>query len=191
MPEQRRIAALLADAFQEEEFFFPKIALNKAGYAVEVVSMGKAQIEIYSYFRRTGLLDVDRAIGEADPAAYAGILIAGGAKSPALLAEDERIRSFVRNLDRGGRMVASICRGALLPVKSGIARGRRITGFNDVAAYPDLIVEPHATAAGAIWIDGQPVVVDGSLVSSPHPDHVADFAREMIRILAGSSAQQA
>src|SRR5262249_10196948 len=95
MPEQRKIAALLADAFQEEECFFPKIALNKSGYAVDVVSMGKAPIEIYSYFRRTGLLDVDRAIGEADPAEYAGILIAGGAKSPALLAEDERIRLFV------------------------------------------------------------------------------------------------
>jgi protease I len=106
MSEQRKVAALLADAFQEEEFFFPKVALNKAGYAIEVVSIGKAPIEIYSYFRRTGLLDVDRAIGEADPTQYAGILIAGGAKSPALLAEDERIRSFVRNLDRRGRMVA-------------------------------------------------------------------------------------
>jgi protease I len=191
MPEQMTVAALLADAFQEEEFFFPKVALNKAGYAIEVVSIGKAPIEIYSYFRRTGLLDVDRAIGEADPTQYAGILIAGGAKSPALLAEDERIRSFVRNLDRRGRMVASICRGSLLTVKSGIARGRRITGFNDVVAYPDLIVEPHATAAGAIWIDGQPVVADGTLVSSPHPDHVADFAREMMRVLAESSAEKA
>src|SRR5262249_9215628 len=44
---------------------------------------------------------------------------------------------------------------------------RRITGFNDVVAYPDLVVEPHATAAGAIWIDGQRVVTDGTLVSSP------------------------
>ncbi len=82
MPEQRRIAALLADGFQEEEFFFPKIALNKAGYAVEVVSMGKAPIEIYSFFRRTGLLDVDCVIGETDPAKYAGILIAGGGEEP-------------------------------------------------------------------------------------------------------------
>jgi putative intracellular protease/amidase len=53
-----------------------------------------------------------------------------------------------------------------------------------------LIVEPHATAAGAIWIDGQPVVADGTLVSSPHPDHVADFAREMMRVLAESSAEK-
>ena len=34
--------------------------------------MGKAPIEIYSYFRRTGWLDVDRAIGKADPGEYAG-----------------------------------------------------------------------------------------------------------------------
>lgn len=31
------IAALVADAFQEEDYFLPKIALNEAGYRVEVV----------------------------------------------------------------------------------------------------------------------------------------------------------
>jgi protease I len=96
MSRQQKIAALLADAFQEEEFFFPKVALNKAGYLVEVVSIGKGPIEIYSYFRRTGLLDVDRAISEADPDEYCGILIAGGAKSPALLAEDSQLALPVR-----------------------------------------------------------------------------------------------
>lgn len=186
MTGQRKIAALLADAFQEEEFFFPKVALNKAGYSVEVVSIEKGPIEIYSYFRRTGLLDVDLAISDADPAEYADILIASGARSPALLSEDDRVKSFVREVDRQGGAVATICRGALLAVKSGIARGRRITGFND-ATYPDLAVEPHAVEAGAIWIDGEPVVVDGRLVSSPHPDQAADFARETVRVLGGAA----
>ena len=36
--QQPKIAALIADAFQEEEYFFPKVALNEAGYQVEVVS---------------------------------------------------------------------------------------------------------------------------------------------------------
>jgi deglycase len=83
-----KIAALVADAFQEEEYFFPKIALNEAGYQVEVVSSRKEPVEIYSYFTRTGLLDVERAIMEARPEDYVGVLIPGGAKSPALLAED-------------------------------------------------------------------------------------------------------
>ena len=84
MPQEMKVAALLADAFQEEEFFFPKVALQKAGYAVDVVSIRKDPIEIYSFFRRTGLLDVDRTIEEASPAEYLGVLIPGGARSPAV-----------------------------------------------------------------------------------------------------------
>ena len=104
MTDQRpKIAALVADAFQEEEYFFPKVALNEAGYQIEVVSLRQEPVEIYSYFARTGLLDVDRAIGEAQPEDYVGVLIPGGAKSPALLAEDPRVRKFVHDVSaRGG-----------------------------------------------------------------------------------------
>src|SRR5262249_34130037 len=92
MADQRTtIAALVADAFQEEEYFFPKVALHEAGYQVEVVSSRKQPVEIYSYFVRTGLLDVERAIADARPEDYVGVLIPGGAKSPALLAEDPRV----------------------------------------------------------------------------------------------------
>jgi deglycase len=94
--QRPKIAALVADAFQEEEYFFPKVALNEAGYQVEVVSSRKEPVEIYSYFARTGLLDVDCAIAEARPGDYVGILVPGGAKSPALLAEDPRVTKFVQ-----------------------------------------------------------------------------------------------
>src|SRR2546430_12368863 len=61
MTNQRpKIAALIADAFQEEEYFFPKVALNEAGYQVEVVSSHKEPVEIYSYFARTGPLPTGR-----------------------------------------------------------------------------------------------------------------------------------
>jgi hypothetical protein len=56
-----KIAALVADAFQEE-YFFPKIALNEAGFQVEMVSSRKEPVETYSFFARTGLLDVQREI---------------------------------------------------------------------------------------------------------------------------------
>ena len=89
MTDQRpKIAALVADAFQEEENFFPKVALSEAGYQVEVVSSHKEPVEIYSYFARTGLLDVERGIWEVRPEDYVGLLVPGGAKSPALLAEN-------------------------------------------------------------------------------------------------------
>ena len=67
MASKGKIAALVADAFQEEEYFFPKVALTEADYQVEVVSLRKEPVEIYSYFTRTGLLDVERAIEDARP----------------------------------------------------------------------------------------------------------------------------
>src|SRR5262245_11773603 len=103
MTDQRpKIAALVADALQEEEYFFPKVALNEAGYQVEVVSSHKQAVEIYSYFARTGLLDVERAIADARPEDYVGVFIPGGAKSPALLAEDPRITKFVQDVSARG-----------------------------------------------------------------------------------------
>ena len=98
MASKGKIAVLVADAFQEEEYFFPKVALNEAGYQVEVVSSRKESVEIYSYFTRTGLLDVERAIGDARAEDYVGILIPGGARSPALLADDPRVTKFVQDV---------------------------------------------------------------------------------------------
>src|SRR5262249_18610038 len=99
MTDQRpKIAALIADAFQEEEYFLPKVALTEAGYHVEAVSSRKEPVEIYSYFARTGLLDVERSITDARPEDYVGVLIPGGAQSPALLAEDPRVIKFVQDL---------------------------------------------------------------------------------------------
>src|SRR5262245_8473273 len=108
MTRSKRIAALLADAFQEEEFFLPKVALARAGYTVDVVSLERRPIEMYSYFAQTGLLNVDRAVAEVNPAEYAGILVAGGAESPALLAESKAIKAFVRTVNASGGIVSSI-----------------------------------------------------------------------------------
>jgi protease I len=82
-------------------------------------------------------------------------------------------------------MLASICRGTLLLAKSDVVRGKRVTGFNDANQYPELVVQPHAEAAGAEWVDA-PVVVDGNLVTSPHPDQVAAFDAAMLSHLGSA-----
>ena len=180
-----KIAALVADAFQEEEYFFPKIALNEAGYEVEVVSSRKAPVEIYSYFARTGLLDIERAIAEARPEDYVGVLIPGGAKSPALLSEDPRVTKFVQDVSARGGVIACICRGSMLAARSKVVAGRRMTGFNDRASYPELVIQPDAEAAGATWVQDTPVVVDHNLVTSPHPRHSGAFSAAIVKALRG------
>ena len=180
MTGKGKIAALVADGFQEEEYFLPKTELQKAEYEIEVISTRAAPVEMYSFFSRTGALDVAKPITEAKAADYVGLLVPGGAKSPAILAEDANVRAFVKEADRRGALVAGICRGSLLLAKSDVVKGKRMTGFNDADQYPDLVVRPHAEAAGAV---DAPVVTDGNLVTSPHPDHSAAFGSAMLTFL--------
>jgi protease I len=182
MSTKGKIAALVADGFQEEEYFLPKTELQKAGYEVEVVSTGPEPVEMYSFFHPTGHLDVAKTIADAQVDDYVGVLVPGGAKSPAILADDPMVRAFVKEASSRGKLVAGICRGSLLLAKSDVVRGKRMTGFNLADEYPDLVVAPTAEAAGATWVDA-PVVTDGNLVTSPHPNHSAEFGRAMLTFL--------
>ena len=173
---KEKVAALVADAFQDSEYFLPKIALqDQLGLDVEVISLKRDPIEIYSNFSRIGLLDVNKTIQEADPRDYIGVLIPGGARSPALLAENQEVLSFLRQINDQKKLVASICRGLLLVAKSGIAKGRHLTGFHLDKEFPDLVIRPIVEASGGIWSDNSPVVVDGNLVSSRHPNDIEHF----------------
>jgi protease I len=182
MPAKGKIAALVADGFQEEEYFLPKVALQRAGYEVEALSTGPAPVEMYSFFSPTGRLDIDKVVADAKVDDYVGVLIPGGAKSPALLSESPAVREFVRGANARGIVIAAICRGSLLLVKSDVVRGRRITGFNLTDQYPDLAVQPEAEAAGATWVNA-PVEVDGNLITCPHPDEAAAFTGAILSSL--------
>jgi protease I len=154
----------------------PKIALqDQLDLDVEVISTKKEPVEIYSYFSRIGMLDVDKSINDADPNDYIGVLVPGGAKSPALLAEDPAILAFLRKINDDQKLVASICRGSLLVAKSGIARGRHLTGFHLAQEFPDLIIRPIVEENGGIWSDDKPVVIDANLISSRHPNDIEYF----------------
>jgi deglycase len=182
---KEKVAALVADGFQDSEYFLPKIALqDQLGLDVEVVSTKKEPIEIYSYFRRIGVLDVDKSIIDADANDYIGVLVPGGAKSPALLAENPAIIAFLRQINDEEKLVASICRGSLLVAKSGIAKGRHLTGFHLDKEFPDLVIKPIVEQNGGIWSDDKPVVIDANLVSSRHPNDIADFIEGIRRWLS-------
>src|SRR5215475_11094638 len=151
MSHQPRIAALVADGFQEEECLVPRFALQLLGARVDIVSSGKRPIEIYSYFEKVGTYDIDHAVDEVDPSEFDGVLIPGGARSPVILSQDERVKAFVRAIAGADKLVACICRGALLAANADIVRGRRVTGFTGDSAlsadqYRELAVEPVVPA---------------------------------------------
>src|SRR5262245_53666379 len=183
----RTVGILAADGFQDSELFLPKIAIEKLGIETQIISLSRDPIEIYSFFSKIGLLIVQKAIEEADPADYIGILVPGGAKSPAILAESETVLAFLRRINGDQKLVAPICRGTLLVATADIVKHRRITGFHQAEAYPDLVVRPIVEKFGGMWREDQPVVVDGNLISSRHPDDMPQFVGAIRDWLAARS----
>jgi len=182
-----KIAGLVADGFQEEEYFLPKVALQRAGFETVVLSSALEPVEMYSFFSVTGKLDLQKLVSDVSVGDYAAVLIPGGAKSPALLSENPTVREFLRDANARGIVIAAICRGSLLLARSDVVRNRRITGFDLTDQYPDLAVQPEAEAAGATWVSAR-VVVDGNLITSPHPDEAAAFAEAILLSLRTDNA---
>jgi len=190
MTKPPRIAALIADGFQEEECLVPRFALQLLGARVHMVSSTRAPVEIYSYFEKVGTYDVDYAIDAVDPRDFDGILIPGGAKGPVILSQDERIKAFVRGIAAADKLVACICRGMLLAANAGIVQGRRVTGFigdSQLTAdqYRELAVEPVVVQSGGIWENCR-VVIDRNFISSRHPRDLR-FSRQRSASTSGTT----
>jgi len=103
-----KIAGLVANGFQAEEFLEPKRACEAAGAHVDVISLQPGEIEAFNYFQRVGTLTVDKTIEQVHPEDYDAVLIPGGAYSPATLGGDDRVLAFLRQ--RSGTVARSIRR---------------------------------------------------------------------------------
>ena len=74
-------------------------------------------------FREIGRLYVNKLIEEkANPGHYIGVLVPGGAKSPAILSKSEAVLAFLRHVNGERKLVAPTCRGTLLVAHSGLGQ---------------------------------------------------------------------
>lgn len=173
--ENRKIAILAENGFEEVELTSPKKALEDAGAEVTVISPASGKIKSWKNKEWNMEFDVDLHVSEADPDNYDGLLIPGGVINPDLLRRDEATINFAKAFFSSGKPVASICHGPQLLIETGALEGRELTSFPSVKT--DLI------NAGARWVD-QEVVVDQGLVTSRSPKDLEAFNAKMIEEFA-------
>lgn len=118
-----------------------------------------------------GRVSVDRTLDEAHPADYDALLIPGGFINPDLLRQSAQAREFVREFDRAGKPIASLCHGLWVLASAELLQKRVLTSWPGIR--DDLV------NAGATWLD-QEVVRDRNLVTSRGPQDLGPFIREMI-----------
>ncbi len=166
-----RIAIIAADGFEQVELTQPRDALLKKGATVEIVSLRRGPIQGMNLLLPGKRIRAHRTIFTADPDDYDGLYIPGGFISPDLLRQSKRVLSFVRDFDRSGKPIATMCHGPWVLLSAGRATGRRLTSWPGI--------RDDVRNAGARWED-RAVVVDGNWISSRGPHDLLRFNRAII-----------
>jgi protease I len=171
----KRIAALVADGFEQVELTIPMRALRAEGATVDVISLRHGKIRGMNLHEPGRRVQVDRTVEETNPAMYDALLVPGGFISPDLLRQSRDAREFVRAFDALGKPIATICHGPWVLASAELVQGRQLTSWPGIR--DDMV---HA---GGVWRDEE-VVRDGNWVSSRGPQDLPAFLRSMIDLFA-------
>ncbi|MDF2909338.1 MAG: type 1 glutamine amidotransferase [Sporolactobacillus laevolacticus] len=166
----KKVAAVLADDFEDVEFTDPAKAYEEAGHKVIVIGKTKGAVINGKHGAK---VTTDLAIDEAKPEDFDALLIAGG-YSPDNLRDDDRFVAFTKAFMDADKGVFAICHGPQLLITAESIKDRNITGYKSIAV--DL------KNAGANYKDEE-VVVCHNLVTSRTPDDIPAFNRESLNVL--------
>jgi protease I len=118
--EGKRVAMLVADLYQELEFWYPYYRLKEVG--AEVTAIGSEAGKVYT--SKNGYpAKADRAASEVSADQFDAVVIPGG-YAPDLMRRDEHMVRFVREMYERGKLVAAICHAGWMPRLSGNFKGQ-------------------------------------------------------------------
>ena len=182
MPQQlddKKIAILVDDLFEQPELAEPKKALEAAGATVHIVSPKGPKVTGMKHHDQGDSFDVDVPLDKARPEDYDGLVLPGGVVNADTLRTSEAAQAFAKAFDAAGKPIAVVCHGPWLLISAGLAAGRTLT------SWPSL--RDDLRNAGATWVDRE-VVCDGNWTSSRKPDDLPAFNREFIAALQRAPA---
>lgn len=202
-------------SYDLEELAQAYLVLSDHGITLDIISPAGGAVPVKTH--KDGLPYIQRfkqqtpalqqlaatvAAKDADPKAYQGVLIVGGAGAMMDLPMDAGIQQLLTALVADQRAIAAVCHGpaALVDVTTGAGNyfvaGKRVCSFTNVeeqafssealASFPFLI-EDKMRERGALFTANAPmlpfVAVDGDLITAQNPGSVAQAAEALVHKL--------
>jgi protease I len=169
-----KIAVLVENIYEDLELWYPVLRLREAGYDAVIIGPEKG----VTYKSKHGYpAESALAIGDAKSSAFSGVIVPGG-YAPDKIRRYDKMVQLVRDMDKAGKLVASICHGPWVLAEADIMRGRH---FTCVRAIKTDIVN-----AGGIFHD-QEVVADRNLITSRTPPDLPAFMRAILQFLSSTA----
>lgn len=115
MKDDKSIAILVENLYEDIEFWFPYYRLKEAGFNVKIIAPEKTTY----YSKHQYPVEADFSINEIDDEDFIGVIIPGG-YAPDYLRRYSKILNFVRKISEKDGLVATICHAAWVPISAGI-----------------------------------------------------------------------
>lgn len=169
--ENKNVAILATNGFEESELTSPLEALKEAGANTFIVSPESGTIKSWHQGDWGKDIEVDLTLEKADSDSFDALVLPGGVINPDTLRLNDDAISFVRSFFEAGKPVSAICHGPQLLIDADVLQGRTLT------SWPSL--KNDLKNAGARWVDNE-VVVDQGLTTSRSPEDLPAFNKKMI-----------
>lgn len=180
----KKILIITDDAGESLEIYYAKQRFLEAGYTPVIASLQKKLLNgvIHdfepgwnTYVERPGYrIQSDITFARARAKDYAAVMLIGG-RAPEFLRHEPAVVRLVRDFDRQGKWIFSVCHGIQILIAAGLAKGRKLTCYCNVRLEVEL--------AGGTWIDRESVV-DGRIVSAQTWQSHPEFYRDVMACLA-------
>lgn len=180
------ILIVTGDAGESYEALYAVHRFQEAGWQTAVAAPSRRRLHLVmhdfepgwdTYVERPGYgLDADLTFEQVSVEEYAAVLLLGG-RAPEYLRNHAKLLEIVREFDRQGKWIFSICHGVQVLAAAGLASGRRVTCYEHVRF--------ELEQAGGQFVDEQSVR-DGRIISAQTWQSHPSFYREIFAQLAGA-----
>jgi protease I len=180
---KEKILIVTDDSGESFEILFAQQRFLEAGYQPVIAATKKKLLhgvihdfepDWNTYIEKPGYwIKADIAIKKARAADYTAMMLIGG-RAPEFLRHHEPLLRLVREFDRRGKWIFSICHGIQILIAAGLVKGRGLTCYCNVRSELEL--------AGGHWIDRQSVVA-GKIITAQTWESHADFYRDIFKNL--------
>ena len=132
-------------------------------------------------------LTVDLTIDEVNVDEYDALAIPGGFEEFDFYKEayDEKFLQLIREFNDKGKIIATICVGALPVGKSGILKNRRATTYHLKNGYRQKELREFG-----VNVVNEPIVVDKNIISSYCPETAVGVAFKLLEMLTSKEEME-
>jgi len=171
--EGKRIAILLADDYEDLDFWYPYYRMKEAGADVKAVGCAMAADLVKG--RKGYMANIDTRTDKATSDDFDAVIIPGGWAADRLSWCNTTI-DFIKKAFEQKKIIAAISQGVWVLATAEILKEKNVTS--------DPKIRENIKNLGANWSDTD-IVIDGNIITSRSTSDLPTFCREIIKALAG------